>query len=167
MPKERRPRRFGKRKRQIKTRQQFTWEYRDRYFRTERQCYKLFFRERWPEGVRCVSCDSTNVYERKNPVKFHCRSCSKGFSLFTGTYLELIRVPLRTLVLMVYDIVTIPHGVSTYRLSRCAGISYTTAHKVRHLIMESMLMDLRRNLVLNGILEADEMWVEMRPSRIP
>ena len=155
MPKDRMTR-FSKRKKQVKTKTELTWEERDRLYFTEKQCYRLFCRSRWPKGVRCTSCGSDDIYHRKNPVKYTCRSCGTGFSLFTGTYLELVRAPRRTLVLIIFDIVTITHGVSTAPLARCAGFSYRTMDKLRKTILEAMLMDLRRNLVLNGVLEADE-----------
>ena len=166
MPKDRMTR-FSKRKRQVKTKTELTWEVRDRLYRTERQCFRLFCRSRWPKGVKCIYCNSANIYRRKQPVKYRCRDCDTGFSLFTGTHLELVRAPLRTLVLIIYDITTIPHGVSIARTSRCAGFSYTTTDKLRKIIMKAMLRDLLRNLVLGGVLEADETSVRCDKVRGP
>ncbi|WP_419554238.1 transposase [Candidatus Poriferisodalis sp.] len=49
-----------------------------------------FVAQRWPDGVRCIECLSSNVQVRatRKPQPFRCRACRKDFSVKTGSVMH-------------------------------------------------------------------------------
>ena len=58
-----------------------------RMFPDEEAAEKWFIHTRWPDGMACPHCRSTNVNEKAThpTMPFRCRKCVKYFSAKTGT----------------------------------------------------------------------------------
>src|SRR5437868_15432031 len=72
------------------------------------KCFALVRQRRWPEGVRCPSCDSEAVIrdgcDDTQPCRqrHRCKACAGRFDDLTGTVLAGHHQPLRVWVLCLY-----------------------------------------------------------------
>ena len=73
---------------------------------------------RWPDGVRCPSCDSCRV-TRRDPENWRCRSCGLRFSLTSNTFLHSSNVAMLPTLLAAYLTIQSPTGVDALLLSDC------------------------------------------------
>jgi transposase-like protein len=71
-------------------------------------CYEKIRELRWPNGVCCSQCGSTDVIKRgkddtqKERQRYACKACSSRFDDLTGTILEGHHQPLKTWILCLY-----------------------------------------------------------------
>src|ERR671939_1918556 len=72
------------------------------------KCYELVRQHRWPEGVRCPTCDSASVARhgrdeaRPHRQRYRGAACGARFDDLTGTVLAGHHQPLRAWVLCLY-----------------------------------------------------------------
>src|SRR3954453_921426 len=72
------------------------------------KCYELIRQHRWPEGVRCPTCDSAAVARhgrddtRPGRQRYRCAACGARFDDLNGTVLAGHHQPLRVWVLCLY-----------------------------------------------------------------
>lgn len=72
------------------------------------KCFETIRRVRWPNGVRCVCCDSSDVikhgHDETQPQRqrYRCKSCHSCFDDLTYTVFEGHRQPLRVWILCLY-----------------------------------------------------------------
>ena len=65
-----------------------------RYFADEAVCRDFLAGLRWPDGVRCVFCDSDRLGFIATRSLWRCKDCRKQFSVKKGTIFEDSPVPL-------------------------------------------------------------------------
>ena len=110
-------------------------------FPTDRSAEDWFAQVRWPDGVRCPSCDSDNIYSRREKKRrnqpYRCRSCRKDFSVKTGTLMQSSNIGYRKWAIANYLLNTNLKGVSSMKLHRDLGISQKTAWMLMHKIRET------------------------------
>ena len=118
-----------------------------------------FISRRWPDGVRCPHCGSTNVQDgAKHPSqRFRCRGCRSRFSTRTGTILADSHIGYRDWALAIYLITTSLKGVSSMKLHRDLGITQSSAWFLLHRIREAWAA--RDIEPFTGPVEADETYV--------
>lgn len=144
-------------------------------FASEELCHEYLAARRWPEGVRCLDCDSTRISKfqvkgktridkktgetKTGPTRYmyQCLDCRYQFAattgtLFTDTHLEL-RVWMQAIALMC----TAKKGVSAKQMERTLGVSYKTAWYLNHRIRKAM--DEGIDSLFTGTVEADETYV--------
>ena len=95
---------------------------------------------RWPDGIRCIGCDSERVSTRRRPRRtpvYHCNACKKDFTVETGTIMHDSKLPLSTWALAFYLFSTNLKGVSSMKLHRDLGITVKTAWHLAHRIRET------------------------------
>jgi transposase-like protein len=132
-----------------------------RNFGTEDQCLAYLEAMRWPEGVRCLKCDSDKVSkfltnettrERTNrkgevievPVParrlYQCNNegCRFQFSATSGTIFDKSHLPLAKWFLAVAIIANAKKSVSAKQMQRDLGVNYRTAWFLDHRIREAM-----------------------------
>ncbi len=74
----------------------------------DEKCYETVRELRWPNGVRCVHCDSEKIHKRGKDEKqicrqrYHCESCEKDFDDLTNTVFAGHHQPLKTWILCLY-----------------------------------------------------------------
>lgn len=126
-------------------------------FRSEDECRAHLKKLRWPDGVRCLRCDSDQVPWLEEQKKFQCKSCRYQFSVTANTIFHDTHLPLWKWFLAVYLIIESKKGISANQLKRTLGVSYKTAwylcHRIRAAFNE---VDAQ---LLKGIVEADETFV--------
>ena len=142
--------------------------------RNEEQCRDFLVSMRWPDGIRCPKCGSTEepyritrktANKNKNQSLYKCRSCSKQFSATVGTIFEDSHVPLNKWLAALFLMVSSKKGISAHQLYRLLDLgSYRTswfmAHRVREAMKEKGLLR-----PLSGDVEADETYLHLRRRR--
>jgi len=72
------------------------------------QCYQTVRELRWPEGVQCPACESTQVIKRgcddTEPARqrYECHDCDKRFDDLTNTIFAGHHQPLKVWILCLY-----------------------------------------------------------------
>jgi hypothetical protein len=137
-------------------------------FPTEDSCRQFLVERRWPNGVKCPRCGtSDHVYPlRTKPFRWECANppCRKGhayrFSVTAGTVFENTKVPLVTWFKVLYIILTSKKGVSSRQVRRQLfgeQSSTRTAWYVNHRLRAAMYDPDFKQLM--GIVEVDETFI--------
>jgi transposase-like protein len=100
---------------------------------TEADAYIYMEDLRWADGPRCAHCDEIDVYlivptngtSRKTAGGnmserrvWKCRRCRKQFSVLTGTIMHASKIPVRTWVLVMFDMRASKNGISAREVGR-------------------------------------------------
>ena len=111
-------------------------------FGTEIQCAAAVEQARWPEGFRCPQCGhaahtvlNAGLGSRKT---FQCQACRHQTSLIAGTLFQGTHLPLSLWFLAIYLISQAKTGLSSLALKRALGVSYPTAWRMQHKLMQVM-----------------------------
>ena len=105
---------------------------------TEEKCREALFRWRWPNGFVCPRCSQTVHCRVQSRALYQCSGCRHQVSLTAGTILASTKLPLRTWFLAMYLMTQTKNGISALELSRQLAVSYNTAWKVKHKLMQVM-----------------------------
>ena len=105
---------------------------------TEEKCTEALFRWRWPNGFVCPRCEHSGHWRHGRRALYQCRRCRHQVSLTAGTILASTKLSLRTWFLAMYLMRQTKNGVSALELSRQLSVSYNTAWKVKHKLMQVM-----------------------------
>ncbi|RKE95559.1 transposase [Sulfitobacter guttiformis] len=57
----------------------------DKHFHTEGKCIRRLKSVRWPKGLTCSACGSSNIGKIKTRKPYQCRECRHQFSVTSGT----------------------------------------------------------------------------------
>src|SRR3989442_13363209 len=120
------------------------------------KCRETLMDHRWPDGVKCLKCQSENVapvHERKVHV---CYSCRYQFSVTVGTIFLDSHLPLTKWFLVTYLMTESRKGISANQVKRMLGISYKTAWYLCHRIRAAMTEAQHK---MTGTVEIDETYV--------
>jgi transposase-like protein len=125
------------------------------------KCFDLIRRQRWPDGVRCPSCDAAHVVRngrddnRPACQRWLCKACKARFDDLTGTVLAGHHQPLRVWVLCLYFMGL---NLSNRQIAQELDLGESD--------VQAMAEQLRQGLVgrqpaarLDGVVEADEVYV--------
>ena len=140
----------------------------------EEQCRDFLASMRWPDGVRCPKCGSTEepykitrkaVSKNKVQSLYRCRSCRRQFSATLGTIFEDSKIPLNKWLAALFLMCSSKKGISAHQLYRMLDLgSYRTgwfmAHRIREAMREKGLLT-----PLSGDVEADETYLHPRRRR--
>ena len=124
---------------------------------TEAQCRAALYRHRWLKGFVCPECGNTTRCQlsRGHYQRHHChhRTSLTAGTIFNGTHL-----PLTTWFLAIYLLTQRKNGVSALQLSRELGVSYNTAWKLKHKLLEVM-HERNQGETLTGRIEIDDAYL--------
>jgi transposase-like protein len=126
-------------------------------YRNESKCRDYLEELRWPDGIVCPRCASSNVSTIAEREQYHCLSCQYHFSITSGTIFHDSHLPLWKWFLAAYMMIESKKGVSANQIKRTLNISYKTAWFLCHRIREAMTVD--NPIPLSKIVEVDETWV--------
>jgi transposase-like protein len=124
---------------------------------TEEQCRDALFKLRWPEGFLCPWCGNATGCLLSRGV-YQCHHCHHQCSLTAGTLFHATQLPLRTWFLAIYLLTQHKKSLSALQLSRELGVSYNTAWKLKHKILQTML-ERNRHHKLAGRIELDDAYL--------
>jgi hypothetical protein len=135
-------------------------------FSTPEKCLLFIELQRWPQGVRCVTCGSDKVYRVKSKSKkqvvrylYECaeKTCQQQFTATSGTIMHDSHLSLKTWLMAITLITQAKKGMSAMQVQRTLGIgSYKTAWHLCHRIREAMKTNISP---LGGIIEIDETYL--------
>src|SRR5207302_10535277 len=109
-----------------------------RYFDDEAVCVEFLARLRWPDGVRCIECDSDRVGFISTRSLWRCKDCRKQFSVKQGTIFEDSSIPLSTWLPAMWLYAAGKKGRSSHQLARDLGVTQKTAWFMGHRIRLAM-----------------------------
>lgn len=132
---------------------------------TEDEARSILENIRWPNGIKCPHCGSTDVTRIKAVSMkirdgiLQCNDCRKQFTVMVKTIMQGSHITLRQWVQAFYAMSASKKGVSAMQLQRNLGIhSYKCAWHLAHRIRLAMKKDtLTRKLM--GTIEVDETYV--------
>src|SRR2546430_2177334 len=122
-------------------------------FGSEEQCRIYLEHLRWPDGVRCIRCQSDKISRIYDRAQFVCDSCDYQFSVKADTIFHDSHLPFTKWFLAVYLMCEAKKGVSALQLKRTLGVAYKTAWYLCHRI-RAAVADADTSL-LSGIVECD------------
>lgn len=143
---------------------------------TEADAWAYLEELRWPTGAKCPRCKGTDVYlqiprngrsrtrasghdtERRS---WQCRTCRRQFSATVGTMMHGTKIPLRTWILVIFEMVSSKNGVAALEIQRKYGLCSRSAWFLMHRIREAMNNDLGG--LFDGDVVVDETYVGGEP----
>ena len=121
--------------------------------KTEKRA-RLFFKKACTKNGRifCTRCRSRKSY-RIAGKRYRCKRCGYTFHDFTGRWLSRLRIPYKTWLWLIkfFEV-----GLSTRKIAQQVGLSYPTALKAITILRWAILVNLDRELLMNGEIELDE-----------
>src|SRR4029077_2465195 len=126
-------------------------------FGNDEKCRMYLEKLRWPDGVRCVRCDSDKISRIYKRNQFHCESCKYQFSATAGTIFHDSHLSLMKWFAAIYLLSESRKGMSANQLKRTLKVAYKTAWYLCHRIREAV-KDADTSL-LTGIVECDETYI--------
>ena len=116
-----------------------------------------FIARRWPNGIHCPHCGSTNVQTgaRHKSMPYRCREkeCAKRFSAKTGTVMEGSKLGFQTWMIATYLLSTSLKSVSSMKLHRDLSINQRSAWFLAHRLRVALSEE---GGVFDGPVEVDE-----------
>src|SRR5438105_10233847 len=126
-------------------------------FGSDQKCRMYLERLRWPNGIRCIRCDSIKISMIYRRNQFTCDTCDYRFSVTAGTIFHDSHLPLPKWFAAIFLICEAKKGMSALQLKRTLKVAYKTAWYLCHRIREAV-KDADTSL-LSGICELDETFV--------
>ena len=138
---------------------------------TEEKCLTFLEHMRWPDGVKCLSCESLRISRitakgklnkktgRRSPDRelYQCNDCRFQFTATTGTVYHDTHLPLSKWFLAIALITESKKGISACQLQRALGVNYRTAWYLAHRIRKAMVE--ANPPKLTGTMEIDETYI--------
>ena len=130
-------------------------------FPTDEAAEQWFVELRWPDGIACPKCGSTNVLSgaRHDSMPYRCRErkvCGKRFSVRTGTVMESSNLGYQIWAIAMYLVATNLKGISSMKLHRDLNITQKSAWHLAHRLRKSFEMG---NVMFAGPVEIDETYM--------
>lgn len=129
------------------------------YFSDPTNCREYLVAHRWPNGVTCPRCGSSNVLFLEKYNRWECRikHDSRQFTVKTGTVMEDSPIGLDKWLAAMWQVVNCKNGISSYEVHRAIGITQKSAwfmdHRIRLALTGSGIEK------LSGHVEADETFI--------
>src|ERR1700740_2657203 len=110
------------------------------YFSKPENCREYLVPRRWPNGVVCPRCGSTDVIFLENYNRWHCRAKHEApqFTLKTGTVMEDSAIGLDKWLPAFWLLANCKNGISSYELHRAIGVTQKSAWFMLHRIRLAM-----------------------------
>ena len=125
---------------------------------TEDQCARALFKARWPKGFECPDCGCRNHCLLVKRRLYQCNTCHRQTSVTAGTIFHHTHLPLQEWFLAMHLLTQGKHSISALELKRQIGVSYETAWKVKHKLMQVML-EREKGRILSERVEADDAYM--------
>lgn len=106
------------------------------YFSVPSNCVAYVRDRRWPNGVACPACGSTDVRFYESVGRWECKNKhpKRQFSVKNGTIFEDSPIGLDKWLVAMWLIVNCKNGISSYEIGRALGITQKSAWFLDHRI---------------------------------
>src|SRR5262245_24140729 len=130
-----------------------------RYFSDPDTCLAYLVARRWPNGVTCPTCGSTDVSFIGTRRLWRCKNkhTRREFTIKVGTIMEDSPLGLDKWLPAMWMIANDKNGVSSYEIARALGITQQSAWFMMHRIRLAMQEEFSSQLV--GHVEVDETFI--------
>ena len=130
-----------------------------RYFSDADVCLEFMTNLRWPDGVRCPTCDRDDPRFIATRRLWECKDKhpKRQFSIKVGTLFEDSPISLDKWLSAIWMISNAKNGVSSYEMHRALGVTQKTAWFMMHRIRVAMQSDTFD--MISGEVEADETFI--------
>jgi transposase-like protein len=140
------------------------------YFSDPTRCRDYMVALRWPNGVECPKCGSSDVLFLEKYNRWHCRAKHPApqFTLKTGTVMEDSAIGFEKWLPAFWLLGNCKNGISSYELHRALGVTQKTAWFMLHRIRLAMNMETSGKMggPDRGPVEVDETYVGAIPDRM-
>jgi transposase-like protein len=129
------------------------------YFADPDNCTEYVSSRRWPNGVQCPTCGSTDVRYYKSVRRWECKNQhpKQQFSIKNGTIFEESPISLDKWLVAMWLLVNCKNGVSSYEIHRAIKVTQKTAWFMMHRIRRATEQGSFGKL--SGEIEADETFI--------
>jgi transposase-like protein len=126
-------------------------------FDTDTECRAVLEKLRWPDGVKCLRCESDKISRISTRKQYDCNECRYRFSVTTGTIFHDSHLSLQKWFMAILIVCEAKKGISANQMKRTLGVAHKTAWYLCHRIRKAMtdVSDTR----LTGTVEVDETYV--------
>jgi transposase-like protein len=127
---------------------------------TEPQCEAALEKARWPQGFTCPDCHSSShcVVWHGRVKTFQCNRCRRQVTLTAGTIFHSSKLALSVWFQAIYFLTQGKNSTSTLELMRLLGVSYRTAWRIKHKLMQTMC-EREESTVLAQRVEIDDAYL--------
>lgn len=128
---------------------------------SETECYATIRKMRWPEGVRCVGCYSTEIkrngHKRDGSAcqKYTCKKCGRHFDDISDTIFSGHHQPVTIWILCLYFMGL---NLSNRQISQELDICESDAQRMTTLLREGIATKAPK-ITLSGEVEMDEVYI--------
>lgn len=106
---------------------------------TEQQCVIALEEMRWPSGFACPNCRHGKGHRLPcRPRLQQCAKCHHQTSVTAGTIMHRTKLALTKWFRAIYHMTQSKNGISALELMRRLGVTYNTAWRVKHKLMQVM-----------------------------
>ncbi len=149
---------------------------------TEADAYKFLEELRWGDNPVCPHCATdrkpyfltpkagtsrkTRTGSESERRVWKCAACRKQFSVLTGTIFHGSKIPVRTWVMVVFEMCASKNGVAAREIQRKYGLTAKSAWFMLHRIREAMKRGPLADR-LSGRVVSDETWLGGEPKNRP
>ena len=136
-------------------------------FPDQEACIKHLEKVCWGDTPCCPHCESEHVGPKNESNKvgrWNCYDCKSSFNALSKTIFQKTKVDLRKWFAMIVLLLNAKKSISSHQLARDLGLNKATAWFMAHRIRRAMQ---ERDVLLKGIVEADETFVGARAKRQP
>ena len=136
-----------------------------RSFPDRESCIRYLEEIRWSGTPQCAHCNSQEVGRtnaKGRPGLFNCYDCKSTFNVLCGTIFYRSRIPLQKWFAAIHLVLKAKKGISSPQLARSLEMNVTSAWYLMVRIRREIEKQ-DADIVLCGIIEADESWVGGRP----
>jgi transposase-like protein len=129
-----------------------------KYFSDPDICLDFVAKLRWPQGVTCPTCGSTDVRFIKTRRIWECKAqhTKRQFSVKVGTIFEDSAIGLDKWLTAIWMIANDKNGISSYEVARALGITQKSAWFMLHRIRLAMGIEPDK---FSGTVEVDETYI--------
>lgn len=127
-------------------------------FGTDEQCRKALENAKWPQGYICDECGHNSFCYLKTRKIYQCNRCKHQTTVTRGTVFHSTNLPLTVWFLAMYFITQCKNGISGLELMKHIGVSYKTAWRIRHKLMQVMVERNTRKKLM-GLIEVDDAYL--------
>lgn len=130
-------------------------------YASEQQCEAVIESARWPHGFICPKCSSKQygTYRRGQRVKiFQCKACRGQTTLTEGTIFHSSKLPLAKWFQAMFFQTQNKNNISILEFKRLIGVSYRTAWRIKHKLMEVMF-EREQTTMLSERIEVDDAYL--------
>ncbi len=135
-------------------------------FPTQESCIEFLEDIRFKDGAYCPHCGSTHVakkHEKNHTGRWNCHDCKSSFKVVQGTVFHGTKIALQKWFLAIMLMANAKKSLSSCQLARDINVTQQSTLFMMHRIRAEMAS--KNDILLQGIIEADETYIGGKPRK--